>query len=400
MFAFFAGHKSASFCRALWLCLLLDSLPVVNTSLAQQKPVEFEAEGVLDYIGYSEGQTTAISVRRSRFKVSVRDCLWRIRVEIERAPFDYVESGTDGINVYTLVSLMKHTEKVKREGQRIPENVGEAEIVPGNIPRETIHAPEIPFLWLAYASACYFETNHTDRLCSLEITGKHNPYSLRSTIPASWTVSKTHPGLPVRVVAMREGTIPYWDDPQYGPWVKAPALARFMPPYDQGCTNFIFQVGGHTNLGTIQIPTRADFQFFGQKSGGKSKDELSLGLAVTITLTNIRDTLNLDRLIPTVQGVTLCADYRFAFESSKVLGPIHYNFDEDWLSDQGLKERTEFKEQKMKNLKFYPLVGNSAQSPTIEAQLRIKWLVISASSLSCLLLWLLIRNKQKTKGNK
>ncbi len=198
----------------------------------------------------------------------------------------------------------------------------------------------------------------------------------------------------MKVVSMQDGTVPCWDDPEYGPWIKPPMIGKYMPPYDHGYTNIIYQVSKHTSLGKISIPALAEVQRFGQKTGATSKNQLYLGLVIKIALTNTHDTVSSSRLIPKIQGVTSCRDLRFAFESPQ-FGNITYNFNGDWLSDQDLRERREFEKQSKNNQIVYPMVGNAVRLPSPVPNRRIKWLVILAFILSSLTLWFLVKHKKQ-----
>jgi hypothetical protein len=278
------------------------------------------------------------------FDLMVIGCLWKIRVARTGGPFDYLEAGTDGTNVFTLLNMETEVARQNSEGEQTGANIAIGTILPGNIPLEA-DSFAIPVLWLAYASGCYFETNRTSQIPTIFPTGLKNPYTFSAMWAATWSLQASSPSLPVDLVCYHDGSVDWWENPTLGPWTKAPTRAELPPPYSIGYTNFVYQTLAVTNLDGLDVPLQFRIIRFVPNSEGGSNGALRVNVSIEGRLTYAEMVQHPPSTLPDIPGKTLSADYRFALSAEHVLGSIEYLFDDHWWSDKEVRAAPEYREK-------------------------------------------------------
>ncbi len=282
-----------------------------------------------------------VADRKGEFKVQVDGECWLIRVTEAIEGIESFQAGSDGTNVYSVIT---HT----RKG---PPNDAEAEVIPGTVPLGSTHMA-LPIVWLAYCSSAYLD-GHRGQLPEIFTPpGNLNPFLFTNTLEIATERFSDPLHLPKWVASFQPGTRPQWLNHEAGPWVYPPVLVNRHKPFDKPSTNSIYLVSATTNLGNLTVPLKSTFSRFIEKPNALTENEVTL--AYTIELKGSRIAVGTNVLLPSVGDRTsICSDYRFATSlETPVKGSLFYTFHSDWLSDTSVRSLPDFREQVYKGQKF------------------------------------------------
>ncbi len=267
---------------------------------------EYEVDGRADF--KSMRRQTEVSYA---FSISVSNCLWKLAIT------DYPLAGAstevlgDGQNVYFLTKTNKFANDPNMESSKW--NFSTLRVVPGEFPID--QSPHVPQIWLAYASQCYFASDLKGRARQVWEYDDVNLVSIEHTLPTKWAVKPEAFGLPANVVYANPGEF----------YVNREGQSTVMPapaPYNEGFTNFIYEVVGFTNvLENVVLPREALFSRFSILQDGKSKEQLRLLSVSKVTCHFVR--LGLAGPIRLeIPKRTFITDYRYRLPNT--LQPLTY----------------------------------------------------------------------------
>lgn len=212
---------------------------------------EFQVSGELQMERFFNGKLTQ-RYPSTEFKAFVRGCKWYIYMKpAVAADWDngHVEIAYDG----------ESTRGFGAGGRLTPAaGIDDGDIVsPGAEPR-------LPILWTAFAAGCY--------LRKAAGSGKLIPPDIRSQfrkpIPAEVEWLDEAASIPARILYFDDGT----NRMEY-------KEVAHPPPFDKGYTNGIYTVAEYTNIGSLKLPLRFEFdQFFPAPSQAVSSNDIMLGL--------------------------------------------------------------------------------------------------------------------------
>lgn len=117
----------------------------------------------------------------------------------------------------------------------------------------------INYLWLAYASSCYFKTQTNDLLKPIWTLDDSELKKQHFKVKANWSLNENMPFLPRNVRYYSDGKRRYRTG-----GIASTNLAP--PPYDHGFTNFTYEELSSTNAAGIEVPT--EFRFIRYGFGG------------------------------------------------------------------------------------------------------------------------------------
>ncbi len=361
---------------------------------------DFTIEGHVSRQLPAYGNRQKAVYERHDFSMTVIGCRWLIWTTQHGGPFDWSAAGTDGTNVYFLVSIGREVTRLEREGKRKGKNVAVANVFPGTVPQE-IDETVIPLLWFTYGSACYLRSAATNRIPQLYPTGAKNPYSFRATTEAAWELHRKPPFLPNVAVAWSDGTVDWWENPASGPWVKPPIPGKLPPPYDEGYTNFVFHRIASTNVEGMELPQTSRFVRYAPVLGSKTRETLRVQSVATIELEKVNVAVASDSTLPGVPGETACADYRFALDEGTVLGYVNYAFSDRWLNNAEVKALPDFqKHLESRNRGIKAAAKGTLQ--THQAAASVRYVVRACLAVSALMIcWVVFRayRHRTEKGN-
>ncbi|MBI3416610.1 MAG: hypothetical protein HY043_15060 [Verrucomicrobia bacterium] len=233
------------------------------------------------------------------FKLAAKGCLWLIRTfgeDAEKVDVKYVESGTDGTNVYTVVHFLP----------RILRNLGDARPITNPntgapsiaiIPRtnavpvdffefsktnivnpaiaqvqsgsaSTDIAQLVAPIWVAYASGCYYAKAFDGLVKPVWIILDPTTEYSNTRFPSLINQENSFPRLPQKIVYFSDGV------GRYAPSDDRSYEFQLSPPYQNGYTNAIYQVLTTTNVGGMFFPLRATLTMFCQANNAVNSNDL------------------------------------------------------------------------------------------------------------------------------
>ena len=350
--------------RRFWITghLILFTLFAVACGLCETGlgAAAFEVDGVLDYQYWqkdgSKGYHKSIS-----FTLSTDDCQYRIRGKSDDAQEGslYVETGCDGSDVY--VYYARDLEASKRGGQswvlsndkrtgelmvgnsneeQAPKNVlndASGEVYAGRVPHFNGQLHEI--MWLAYASSCYFR-NLTNAFL-IPIWAQADPvYFINGAkVKGDWTLLSPISKLPSKVVYYSAGT----KEVRVGGRL---SKVKEAPPYDQGFTNAVYEVGASTNTDIGRIPLTFSFITYAPIVGGRDASLLQKVAECSGRLTALRMGSRPDRFVPAIMPRTRVGDYRVAQLEGNALTMIYISTTNKWSTVDELKHGPGYEKHK------------------------------------------------------
>lgn len=212
--------------------------PFVRHSTAQN----FEAEGRITYTVFGGGagfaaETSSMSFT-NRFWVAVDGC--RYKISVDQGNGNRCEAAFDSGELYeffTMKSGSNDSYTCLIDTNSIPPDDGRT----------------LNYLWLAYASSCYFSAVKTNRLTPIWMLDDPDLLAQSFSVQASWQTESDLPHLPVAVFYLSDGIHRALSSD------KRHIEFRYPPPFAQGFTNAVYTALATKVVGTLVLPTRFVF---------------------------------------------------------------------------------------------------------------------------------------------
>ena len=185
------------------------------------------------------------------FSLRVQDDKWFMRLEPRSGqPFDFIEAGSDGTQVY----FVTHKEASARKNIALnPKlastlNFATAWVYRGQILHHP-HAHLANAAWLTYASAAYFRgrTNNTAEPVASLVGGVAYDHINPFLQEAEWLLEDEPPFTPTRVIYRSDGQVR----------LNGKVVGSYPPPFDKGFTNAVFEALLFTNNAGLAVPKTA-----------------------------------------------------------------------------------------------------------------------------------------------
>jgi hypothetical protein len=159
----------------------------------------------------------------------------------------------------------------------------------------------INYLWLAYASECYWALRDDNRAHPIWLLRGSSLRNTGFTIPATWSLSAASPRLPEKIIYLNEGL--QWSNAG----ASGPDFPRYAPPFAQGFTNAVFERLSTTNLAMLSLPSEFTFTRYAAAGSKLLVDVKIHGRASAASLLATRP-----RFKPEVTAKVDVADMRFS----------------------------------------------------------------------------------------
>lgn len=201
----------------------------------------FEVKGKLIYNGFF--QSECVYSNRMDFRVVVDGCRWLISTLDQRAGFTATTAFEGGIS-YNLNTWVKGSSNIYAA-------IIEAEEVPSG------NASAISYVWLAYASSCYFKNLKTNFIVPLRILDDPHLRDEGFKMEGRWSISSELPYLPLRVEYLNDGVVRAYDFKN-----KERVTFPYRDPYNKGHIDADYLVLEKTNIGGITLPAKFIFKTY------------------------------------------------------------------------------------------------------------------------------------------
>ncbi len=281
---------------------------------------EFEVTGSISYETFILDRVQFSS--KKDFKVSVGDCRWRILTK-DVTHGDTVEIGFEEGIAYRLNNSVK-------VGSNVLSALIESEEVPAG------DASLISYLWLAYASSCYFSAVTNDWLTPVWIQDDPNLRYERFKVQAKWEIEGLPP-LPSRVEYFNDGIFRV-----YHPVKNERVSFAARAPYKQGYVNAVYQVVEQVHAAGLTLPTKFVFTRYAipPPSNTNAVPVVGSGVIGTNHLM-VRSVIRVDdsRVTPGVSTVTFRPEFqatltymdrRFAYSNPAVVNVLNVISNGQW----------------------------------------------------------------------
>lgn len=394
-----AGSNSTACWRRITIvCLLICTGVRVCATEMRSYPTSFLINGYGGTASFSL-RTSAETFRSARgFSARFNDSLWLVRFTGTSKDLDYVEMGTDGTNIFTVLSTESLYKQAQSQGRPL-QNSASGTVTRGPVPKELAH-PHAGLLWFAFASAGYLRPNGSDSLPPLMLAEANSDILLyfgfkQNAELEPW--SKADPR-PRRAVWFHDGIIRDWAQRDFAV-VSAHRERRRKPPFDRGFTNAIFEATQFTNVGPYSLPLRLDYWVFTPKVDGKVNTDLALLQHHWLSVTNVTLGRPQGSFVPRPpDGATLVGDKRFAVKEGN-FASVSYMQTNVWLTDdEAAKLLAKSKIQKTSQLSERALKKDVATHPSRISRSRIIPLTIILIPTVIFLGFFFAKQNRKQKG--
>jgi hypothetical protein len=207
-------------------------------------------------------------VLRRHYCISVSECLWQIQVTLDDSKdfisFNYQFDGTNNLG-YALMT---------KSGP----DIGSGLVEPGPVPRTWTSAGG-EYVWLAYASGCYFRLRNTGSAMSLSDLRSPNNKTLRYEVPADWVCSSNAPFLPISILYHHTADLTLDDDGSV-------QSTQLPPEFASGFVHARYTATALTNVDGLALPIEFDYTIY-ERDRIKQSKSLRAAAIVHGTTTNI-----------------------------------------------------------------------------------------------------------------
>ncbi|MFT4588286.1 MAG: hypothetical protein ACI9VS_002241 [Candidatus Binatia bacterium] len=321
-----------------------------------------------------------------QFFVAVSNECWIVHTRNPEGPYDHVETGSLGGEIYTCIAFHSKTAGGRSRNQSV------ALVEPGPVPH-ILQQSVNSVLWLAFASETYIAGagEWLEPLFRYEAFGSDSQeiYNLGLTMKCDVRRATADSGLIERIVYWSDSKVRGWRQAE-GFWLGPPEVIAMNPPYDQGFTNAIYQVLDTTSVGDQLIPASFEYTAFVPPKGGSSADELLAHNHFTGNVTNAVSKLRVASFLPAINGVAMARENRFRKEAQPTFA-FNYFFTNRWLNDAEVRNLPEFTSQVALQTELVPQLA-VAEAVTKRNRQGRKWPVlvvfgIVTAAFVILILW-------------
>ncbi|MGV3757808.1 MAG: hypothetical protein ACO1QS_20700 [Verrucomicrobiota bacterium] len=331
--------------------LLLLASPIKSQA---QTPAGYELSGEIQLEQYDlEGSVK--NIRKGLFTVTVNETNWFIHSQIINDPtWDYIETGKDDENIYSLLSLESIRNKKIEKGEKVGVNSSVGYVHKGDVPT-FVNSMHNAIIWLGLASGTYLKNKPlttSNTIAPVFFPESHYLAQVPFEMQAQWTLSSNTPAFPDRVVYFSDGFFRKWNDPESALY-EPPRLLKRSKPFDKGYTNAIYQTVNWTNINNIgTFPLEGVFQLYFPKIDGSSASDIRLIEKTTLIVKQIKPTAARTAWKPNNRGPGHITDFRFVTASNAAIS-FNYLQTNQWLSDreaitsQAFLSKVEYHKQRM-----------------------------------------------------
>ncbi len=252
--------------RGLWFCalLVLQGTMAARGTQAAAKIFSYTVQGTLTY------SVPGYPTLHRYFEASVSNCLWSTTIILAgKTDFWTFEQRFDGTN-----TIEYFTTNDSGGG------IGSGIIERGSVP-EVVASDCGAYVWLAYASGCYFHDRTPGTALSLKFLRSRHGLNRRYLQRAEWTCSSVVPFLPIELTYIATNLARGLDE--NGHELLLPLGPDLAPGYAEGrlrCSSF-------AAFGALSIPREFHYVAYGPKRSPAGKLTVSTNAFVHGVATNI-----------------------------------------------------------------------------------------------------------------
>ena len=192
----------------------------------------------------------------------------------------------------------------------VPEPAHSGRITPSDLPDDFSNC--VAELWLAYASACYFQQQLNDQIRPIYPLDDPNLRREGFTLHGEWTLDDSAPFLPQKVSYFTDGIFRTFTNGKR-------EVFRAPPPFDKGYAQAVYLRKASTNVNGFSIPSQFLFERYAINRG-----KLVPRVTVEGTLESARATPTPRILRPAFSGKASIADHRFE-NSNPPVAVLYYS---------------------------------------------------------------------------
>lgn len=277
----------------------------LNASAGSETADDYLIQGTIEarLIRYSNTQRSYYyDTTRDGFEAYVSGCRWLIRMGThDPNVFDYRVVSSDGENTYLLLNYETRLKNRKAKGETPGPNLGDGTVVKGSMPCFGI-AEEAGAIWLAYASACWFEKSPDAGGSAVPFVKYVRDSSIMpgeglASQPSFYALDPSFPRLPISIAYYVQGSRNVQLTPQASSGEK------------RAFTNVTYQALSFTNAGGISFPMAAVATTY--RLNPQARDEVQVCDEFRLYTTNIVVGVVLSDFRPKLPGCTVVSEQRF-----------------------------------------------------------------------------------------
>ena len=238
----------------------------------------------------------------NNFTLVSQGCRWWMKLGSQNPKvYDYQIVSSDGENTYLLLDYeTRHS--LEAEQGRAAKNVGDAAVISGNIPCFPL-SEEAGAIWIAFASACYFESHAAEQLYEVPFS---DYISSDTVLAGQRPIVERAKMLPFRSSPHLPRSLAYYTEKlaeQYSVTVPL-GLARAF-------TNVVYEAIAYTNVDGFKFPTGAILSIFRPNPRQTGAIIPQLCLKFQMSITNVALGTSLESFRPQLPGNTVVNEQRF-----------------------------------------------------------------------------------------
>ena len=299
-----------------------------------------EVTGTITYrfIEFLSGVPTPFNPKQFRFRAIIDDQRWFFRTEPvtnQANTFDYCEVAFDGTNQYAVKSLKSWVEDSKALGRRVGSYTAF-----GMVWREPVlrfgYSDELAPLWLAYASAEYFQRLTNDIIYCFPITALGPPERWVRDSSNHYRV-RVSPGpvpgvVPAQVTFLTTNALP-------------PEMAWLWWPVGQWRTSAVFTAQHYTNLDRFTVPLQAVVKTYAPYVHEPRKRQVTLleWSSYEVEAAAVRPVPAPAVWCPELPEPTRISDYRFVDRAQGTVEAVSYQTQGRWHTDAEVMQLPEYR---------------------------------------------------------
>ena len=318
-------------CAGTWACCLLCrqkwplnlsfawlfAFAFLCTSARHSTAQNFEVDGRIRYKVFGAGAASAGQISSmiftNRFSVAVDGCRYRILV-VDQDNGNRCEAAFDGSELYEFFSMKSEVNDSYTcliDTNSIPPDDGRT----------------LNYLWLAYASSCYFSVVKTNRLTPIWMLDDPNLLDQDFNVKAFWQTQTGLPHVPVAVFYLSDGIVRALSSD------KRHIEFRYPPPFDQGFTNAVYTALATEAVGNLVLPARFVFtRYYVQDPQHVSVLNVTEGEALSLREGTVKPPFR-----PTCTGQAFVIDKRFRGLDKLVPAITYHVTNGNWPTTEELR---------------------------------------------------------------
>ncbi len=312
------------------LCLLIAGATSVFGAT-----VRFHAEGEIVSSAKFPLQKGVSSNTVTRFQVDFDSCNWRIRTERKAARYEFrFDVGSSGSDIFSVTYLRSDTLKNWTPSA--------SSARPGPIPF-VLGEPMIQLLWVAFVSQCQFPSNGLQLQPKIFFPYSPDLNNANFKLPMDVKRNNESAFFLSSLTMFMDGSWRSWDEPRDA-WVRPPSMKHLPPPYENGYTNYMYQVHNFELTESFAFPQKFSFTSYQMRQNAATSAELDVVSTLEGQVSRFELKTEPPSLIPEIPTGLPVAEERFIWDEQPVFSFLHQSVGR-WLSKNEVKKLPAYEKQ-------------------------------------------------------